>query len=156
MKMERVVCRRMPRRALPLLLLVLAIPAAGCRKLERPLLPAPDADRYAKALEQAGFDVRVELLPDARETPGCVPAETRFRLHYGPRLFVNVSRFATEAEARACWEDYRDVVSKGGQASWDRLAPLAVLEGRHFLLFPDTALDPTQRAQVVQALRAAE
>jgi hypothetical protein len=143
----------MPRAALALALLALA---TACPRRERPLFPAPDAGRYAAALQRAGYPARVELLPDLRETAGCVPAETRFRLQLGEGLFVNVSRFADASQARACWEDYRDVVSKGGQASWDRLAPLAVLEGRHFFLFPETVVDPALRAQVVEALRSAE
>lgn len=145
------------RRALALLLLLLA---AACTREEEPIPPPPDplaSDRMAavaQSLRSAGIPVtEIEQLRSLQEFPGCPEAGLRYRVHFGetPR-FVNVSRFATEEQARACLGDFQNTVRKAGPSAWDRLGPTISVRGPWLYLFPQDLHDAALRRRVVQAL----
>lgn len=138
----------------------LLVAVACTEEKQEPLPPPPDplaAQRIAAAvqsLRSAGVPVTAtEQLRSLREFPGCPEAELRYRIHFGePPRFVNVSRFATPEEARACYEDFRATVSKAGPSAWDRLGPTIALDGNWLYLFPQDLHDAALRQRVVTAL----
>lgn len=142
----------------------LILSLAACSRAEAPLPPPPDpeaAERIAameRSLREAGIPVSgSEQLRDLREFPGCPEAGLRYRIHLGePNRFVNVSRFATPEEARACLEDFKATALKAGPSGWERLGPTISTHGRWLFLFPQDLRDGAFRRRVVEALLEAE
>lgn len=146
-----------------LLFALLALAGASC-KPSTPVDPpqvadpgeAAEIDRLAAAVRAAGVEVtRTEMLESLREFPACELAELRWRIHFAPDEFVNVSRFTKAEHAQACLEDYKTTALKAGPSGWERLGPLIFLEDRWLFLFPPDMRDGVYRKKIVDALRLA-
>ena len=144
------------------LFLVPLLSVTGC-KGEAPSPPAasgplrPDAPGAAEVaavrgqLEGAGIAVqRVETL----SKDGYCREEWSYRLYFGLREFLNQTRYPDAPAARACLEEYRRQVAKGGPAAIDRLMPLLHLEGPYLLQLSETVMDPKRRDAIFAAARA--
>ena len=70
--------------------------------------------QLTRDLQEAGIPTKAERLQSLREFPGCEDAQFRYRLRFSGD-FVNVSRFETEAEARARLGEFRNTVLKAGE-----------------------------------------
>lgn len=110
--------------------------------------------QLTRDLQEAGIPTKAERLQSLREFPGCEDAQFRYRLRFSGD-FVNVSRFETEAEARACLGEFRNTVLKAGERAWEQMGKDISTHGPWLFFFPPDHEGEDRRPRVLSILRSA-
>ncbi len=121
-----------------------------------PAVPAPVASIQSN-LDAAGMKVAETKVLVGHTMPGC-KEEYRYRLYLGDPAakeleFVNVSRFASAADAAACFEEYKAAVMKGGEAAWTRLGPLVSANEQWLYMFSEAMTDAARREKILAEVK---
>lgn len=136
-------------------------PAEPVKPPEPPKAPVPE-----NALKMKGLlDVTANKIQEAialpgRTMPNCKEA-WRARLYLSEKRgnegeFVNVNKFETEADATACFEEYKAAVVAAGPAAWDRLAPFISTNKAYLYQFSEAMTDAPRRDAVLAELKKVE
>jgi len=114
---------------------------------------AEEAQAMQKLLDATANKIHEAIVLPGRTMPGC-KEEWRARLYLSDKRgnvaeFINVNRYATEAEATGCYEEYKSQVVAAGPAAWDRLGPLISTNGRFLYQFSEVMTDAARRDAVL-------
>ncbi len=128
---------------------------------EPPKVPVPEsALKMKELLDVSPHKVQEAISLPGRTMPGCKES-WRARLYLSEKRgnvgeFVNINKYATEAEATACFEEYKSSVMNAGQAAWDRLSPLISTNKTYLYQFSEAMTDAARRDAVVAELKKVE
>lgn len=136
-------------------------PAEPVKPPEPPKAPVPEVALKMKGLLDATtHKVQEAIVLPGHTMPKC--KETwRARLYLSEKRgnegeFVNVNRYETDADATACFEEYKAAVLAAGPAAWDRLSPFISTNKAYLYQFSEAMTDAARRDAVLAELKKVE